>query len=255
MTSYTLQTVARAVHMLRAFDGGASELTISQLTSRLHMKRINVLRLAKTLEEEGVLAYDPHSRRYGLSMGCLALCAQLLSRDGLVETSLPHMTAARDATGESVCLMVREGWHRTVAASVHSRKPVRYVLELGEKRPVFMGASGQCLISALSASEWRELEKHISESEEARKRQLSMEVIRERLRFLEENGWAFGQGEWASEAAGAAAPIRNKDRSIVAAVTVAVPLTRASAAHMESCGKMALATARSIESDYARLSR
>src|SRR5690554_889640 len=82
---------------------------------------------------------------------------------------------------------------------------------LGEKRPVFMGASGQCLISALSASEWRELEKHISESEEARKRQLSMEVIRERLRFVEENGWAFGQGEWASEAAGAAAPIRNKD--------------------------------------------
>lgn len=252
MTTQPLQTVSRAIAMLRAFEGGTVAMTLTELSAKLGLGKVNALRLARTLVHEGLLTHDPGARRYSISVGCLALCRGLIDKNSLAETARPHLERARDATGESACLMVREGWSRVVVETVASRAPVRYVLDPGDRRPVHIGASGQCLISGFGSEDWAALRRRLREEEEAGHVNVSEDVIRERLQLLTARGWATGNGEWAADAAGAAAPIRNADGAIVAAVTLAIPLTRASDAHMETCGRMALAAANAISDDLRK---
>jgi DNA-binding IclR family transcriptional regulator len=243
----TLQTVSRAIAMLRAFEGGQSKpLTLKELSDSLSLSKMNTLRLAKTLVQEGLLAYDFQTRRYSLSWGCFALVREMAQGQGLREVALPSLEAARDATSETACLMVREGWHRVVAASVHSKLPIRYVLDVGERRPVYFGAAGQCLMSGLTAKEWQDLLAHLAREKASGRPCPTPELLQQRQDALRSNGWYSGTGEWAPDASGAAAPVYGARGQVLAAVTIAAPLTRASAGHMEDCGRAAMAAARAI---------
>lgn len=250
-----LQTVSRAIEVLRAFDGGAVELSLKALAEKVGLNKVNALRLARTLVHEGLLVHDSQSRRYALSLGCIPLFRGLLGRDGLREIARAHLDTAREKTGESACLMVREGWDRVVVDSWPSRQPVRYVIDIGDRRPIFLGAAGQCLISALPAAEWKALLEHVAEENAAGRTALTPALVQERMDALRRRGWAVGRGEWASEAAGAAAPIVDRSGKIIAAITIAVPITRATDAHMDLCGRVAFATAQSIGIDFEKINR
>lgn len=253
MSTQILQTVSRAIAMLRAFDGGTAELTLKELSERLGLEKVNTLRLARTLLHEGLLTHDPKSRRYALSLGCLALFRGLLGRNELIESARTYLEHARDATGETACLIVREGWHRVAVDTIPSKHSVRYVLEIGDRRPLHMGAAGMCLLSGLDEADWKELMARLDANAEEGRGQPEAGTIQERLQGLRDHGWVVVRGEWAAEAAGAAAPIHDAKRKVAAAVSIVVPLTRASDSHMEMCGRMAMATAQSISSDLARL--
>ena len=48
-----LQTVSRAVAVLRCFEGGTQVLSLSELTKRMGLNKVTVFRLAATLVHEG----------------------------------------------------------------------------------------------------------------------------------------------------------------------------------------------------------
>ena len=252
MAVQLLRTVSRAAAMLRAFEGGTLQLTLTELAEALGFEKVNTLRLARTLVHEGLLIHEPRSRRYALSFGCVAICRGLLGRNGLVEAAHAYIERVRDATGETACLMVQEGWHRVALDVVPCKHPVRYVLEIGDRQPIYLGASGQCLMAGLDSEGWKEFYIHLEAERNAGRTQITLEMIQERLQGLRERGWALGRGEWAAEAAGAAAPVRDSKDKVIAAVTTAVPLTRASDAQMEMCGRMVLAAAESIADDLRK---
>ncbi|MCP1337166.1 IclR family transcriptional regulator [Futiania mangrovi] len=250
-----LQTVSRAIAVLRAFEGGTVELGLKDLSVKVGLNKVNALRLARTLVHEGLLVHDPNTRRYALSLGCVPLFRGLLGRNGLREVARVHLEKARETTGESACLMVREGWDRVAIDSSPSRQPVRYVIDIGDRRPVYLGAAGQCLISALPAGEWQALLDHVGAEHAAGRTRLTPAAVQERIDTLRARGWAMGRGEWASEAAGAAAPIRDRAGNVIAAITIAVPITRATDSHMEMCGRIAFASAQAIRADFEKINR
>lgn len=252
MAVKTLQTVSRAVAMLRAFDGGARKLSLTELSASLQIDKANALRLARTLVNEGLLVHNSDTRRYEISFGCLALCRNSIGKNSLAELARPYLEQARDTTGETACLMVREAWSRVVVEVVPSQMPVRYVLDLGDRRPAYIGASGQCFMADLDSREWEQLRIELAEKEATRLLHTTEEVIRERIRALDRKGFAVGRGEWAADAAGAAAAVKNSQGRTVAAITMAIPLTRASEAHLEVCGRMALVAAQALSGDLIR---
>ncbi|MBR9852539.1 MAG: IclR family transcriptional regulator [Rhodobacteraceae bacterium] len=252
MTAKTLQTVSRAIAMLRALDGGNRSLTLTELSGVLSLDKANTSRLAKTLVVEGLLVRDPRSLSYSISVGCLALCRGIIGKNSLAEVARPHLEHARDITGETACLMIREAWDRVVVETVPSRQPVRYILDPGDRRSIFIGASGQCLIAGLTDPDWTDLLRHIADERAAGRHSISDDLLQDRMNRLHQNGWAVGRGEWAADAAGAAAPVVNAKDETIAAVTLAIPLTRATDTHLEMCGRMVLATAQAINGDLQK---
>jgi len=248
----TLQTVSRAVAVLRCFEGGSLDLSLKELTERMALNKVTVLRLGRTLVKEGLLVHDSRTGLYRLSFGCIGLARKLLDRDGLFDCALPFMEEARERTDETVCLIVREELYRVATHTLPSFQAVRFVLEVGDRRPVHLGAAGQCLISDLSESDLATLLAQVNDQTVMEEFGISEPEARQRLDRVREQGWAVGRGEWSAEAAGAAAPIRASDGSIRGAISVVVPVTRAADDYMENCARIAKEAAIKTSNELSR---
>ena len=128
-------------------------MSLKELTEELKLNKVTTFRLARTLVYEGLLVQDPTNDRYSLSFGCLALVDAMLNRDGLAEISRKHLRVAREETGETATILVREGWDRVVIATEASLQPVRYVMEVGRRNRVYLSGSGACLVSGMTEGE------------------------------------------------------------------------------------------------------
>ncbi|USG62484.1 IclR family transcriptional regulator [Sneathiella marina] len=248
----TLQTVSRAVRVLRCFDGGSLDLSLKELTERMALNKVTVLRLARTLVMEGLLVHDSRTGLYRLSFGCIGLARKLVNRDGLFECALTYMEEVRQNTNETVCLIVREELDRVTTHSLPSFQQVRFVLEVGDRRPVYMGAAGQCLISELSESELETIFAQADDRPGQEYKAVSKAEALDRLALVRKRGWAIGRGEWSSEAAGAAAPIHGSDGTVRGAISVVMPITRAADEYMENCARTAKKAALQISKELSR---
>jgi len=250
-----LQTVSRAVAVLRAFKGGSKDMSLKELTEVLGLNKVTTFRLARTLAHEGLLVQDPSNDRYSLSFGCLALVDAMLNRDGLAEISRKHLREAREETGETATILVREGWDRVVIATEASLQPVRYVMEVGRRNRVYLSGSGACLVSGMNEEERKSLFSFIETDPIAKEYGLTKEVLMSRLDFIKKNGWGTAQGEWAEEASGVAAPVYNRKGDVIAAIAIAMPRSRYNKSYRDKCAPAAMKAAELIGKEYDSINR
>ncbi|MEX0828131.1 MAG: IclR family transcriptional regulator [Haliea sp.] len=250
-----LQTVSRAVAVLRAFKGGSRDLSLKELTNELNLNKVTTFRLARTLVNEGLLTQDPLNDRYALSFGCLALVDGMLDRNGLAEISRKHLRQARDETGETATLLVREGWDRVVIATEASVHPVRYVMEVGRRNRLYLSGSGACLVSGLRERELENLVAFMEADPISQTYGLTKKVLFSRLAFIKKHGWGTAQGEWAEEASGVAAPVLNRNGEVVAAIAIAMPRSRYSESYRNKCAPAAMTAAKLIGKEYDAINR
>ena len=250
-----LQTVSRAVAVLRAFRGGSRDMSLKELTEELKLNKVTTFRLARTLVYEGLLVQDPTSDRYSLSFGCLALVDAMLNRNGLAEISRKHLRVAREETGETATILVREGWDRVVIATEASLQPVRYVMEVGRRNRVYLSGSGACLVSGMTEEERESLFAFIKTDPIAKEYGLTKEVLLSRLEHIKENGWGTAQGEWAQEASGVAAPVYDREGEVIAAVAIAMPRSRYNKSYRDKCAAAAMKAAKLVGKEYDSINR
>ena len=240
-----LQTVSRAVALLRLFAGGTRTLSLKDLSEEMGLQKVTVFRLAQTLVAEGMLV-QLDSGQYRISVRTLALVSGLIDLNSLATLAKPHLVAARDASGETAAIMVREGWSRVVVASVSSLQPVRYVLDPGSRHVLHLGAAGQCLALGLSESDLEKLWSFIETNPDAVRIGVSKDELLKRMEHVKTHGWGTAKSEWQPESASVGAPIRNADGAVVAALTLALPVTRYSDENVAKYAKIALSAAAAI---------
>jgi DNA-binding IclR family transcriptional regulator len=95
---YTIQSVNRALRILKLFDERNKELSIVEISAMMDLNKSTVIRFLATLEDEGYLERDPVSKKYKLGIVLFRL-------GNLVEKSLdinrvaePVMQALSDET-------------------------------------------------------------------------------------------------------------------------------------------------------------
>ncbi|MCX8033642.1 MAG: IclR family transcriptional regulator [Thermoleophilia bacterium] len=104
-----VQALVRGIQILRQFSANSTELSVSQLSERTGLHRTTVYRVARTLESEGLLVFDPTTKLYSLGPGWAALVLTAGTGFGLVKILEPELQALAEATQESVAMGVRHG--------------------------------------------------------------------------------------------------------------------------------------------------
>jgi DNA-binding IclR family transcriptional regulator len=144
-----VRAVSRALDVLQAFTPQRTSLSIGELVKAAGLPRTTVLRLVETLVAERMLQHVADGRvAVGTRMvrwGAFAAAAW----------TVPDATAARMAelaaeTGETVSLYVRSGTTRVVVAQSPSPHSLRHVVQVGDELPLWKGAAGMVLLSALA---------------------------------------------------------------------------------------------------------
>jgi DNA-binding IclR family transcriptional regulator len=178
----------KAMGVLGALEEGPAALAV--LVERTGLSRATAHRLAVALEVHGLVRRDEEGRF------CLGL--RLIGLGHEAAESVPVWAAARPAlawlheqTGESVQLYVRDGDARVCVESIESARELRTIVPIGARLPLDRGSAGR-LLSGVAV----------------------------------DRPWVQSVGEREEGVASVSAPVRDRTRRVVAAVSVSGPIQR-----------------------------
>jgi IclR family pca regulon transcriptional regulator len=243
-----VQSLERGLAVIRAFDGEHPELTLSDVARITAMTRASVRRFLHTLVDLGYMRTD--GRRFSLRPKILELGYAYLSSLSLPEVAMPHLEQLVERMHESSSVSVLDGDEVVYVARVPTKRIMRIAISVGTHFPAFATSMGRVLLAGqsddwldgyLASAQLRAITRHtISDPKR----------LRAELTRIRRDGWAMVDQELEEGLRSVAAPIRDTDGRVIAAVNLSAHASRGSAEEMlaEFLAPL-LRTAKLIEED------
>ncbi|MET9914708.1 IclR family transcriptional regulator, partial [Streptomyces sp. NPDC006476] len=212
-------TADRALDILTMFDDVHLVVSGTAVAERLGVARSTAYRYLQSLVAGRFLEEAPGG---GFRLGLRVLeIARLARRSyGLSEVALPAMEALVEETHETVLLTRRTGDLVVCVDRAESTRAVRISYERGSALPINAGASALVLLAWSPDDEVRRL----LEAAELRRFTAAtltdVDALMERIGRIRRLGYSITRGELDPDVVGIAAPIRDENKQVVAAVSV-----------------------------------
>ncbi|MER7685748.1 IclR family transcriptional regulator [Streptomyces sp. NPDC097610] len=216
------QTLDRGLQILEAVAHTGDSLTVAEAATAVGLDRTVVHRLVATLAARGYLQ-RASTGGYRLGPTCLALASVVTD---LRATARPHLEALREATGETVHLVVLSGRDVVFVDSVESIHALRVASRTGRLLPAHATSVGKALLAALPPDRFQALYGH-ADLVAVTKRTISDPHALERdLAATRERGYATSRGESENGVGSVGVAVCNAAGEPRAALSVAMPLDR-----------------------------
>ena len=231
-----VQSIDRAVAILRCFDAHHSSLGISEIARMTGLSTSTTHRLLASMTSNRLLAQSP-DRRYRPG----PLLVQL-GRSGAVPSTLrgaarPFMVALRDEVDETVGLheLLATG-ERAVVDQVESRQELRrHYTDIGVPIQLVHGAPGKAILSTLPwARQVRALGQEITAITD--RTVTDPAVLAAELAVARQRGWAGSDAERTPGIRALAAPVFDHTGKAVGALGLSVPTVRMDDARADELG-------------------
>lgn len=218
-----VQSLARGLAVIRAFDTDHSRMTLSEVATRTGVARAVARRLLHTLVALGYVRTD--GRHFELTAQVLELGYRFIAGQPLAAIAEPVLRDLALSTGESVSVAILDGTEIVYIACIHRRRIMDVDIRVGTRFPAFVTSMGRMLLSGLPAAE---LEALLDRTEFTRFTDKTITDRRTLMRVIERTrsrGWALvvqelDPGLWAM-----AAPVVDADGRVVAAVGYSLQVT------------------------------
>ena len=142
-----VQSLARGLAVIRAFDADHPSLTQSQLAERTRLARAVVRRSLLTLQQLGYV--DARGRDFFLTPRVLELGFGYLSASRLPELALPAMENLVQKVKESCSMSVLDGEQIVYVARVPVSRIMTVALGVGARLPAYAASMGRVLLAGL----------------------------------------------------------------------------------------------------------
>lgn len=225
-----VQSLARGLSVIRAFDADHPELTLSDVARRASLTRAATRRFLLTLESLGYVASD--ARAFRLTPRVLELGFSYLSSLSLPEIVQPHLEALSRDVDESVSAAVLDGIDIVYVARVPTRRIMSVRITIGTRFPAFATSMGRVLLAGLPDAA---AEAVIAASDLASftDRTLTDPIaLGAELARVREQGCSLVDGELEPGLRSIAVPLHARDGRVLAALNVSTSATRDSVEHV-----------------------
>ena len=225
-----LSSVRNAARLLKEFSHTDRELGCSELARRLGLTTSTVHRLLATLTDERLLERGRTPGTYRLGLAMYDLGASVASHPDLHEAAMPAMAGLRHATGETVQLAVLDGLESVYVERLESPHTVRIFSRVGTRLPATTTSTGKVLLAALTPAD---LDARLAGWVPTRPTPHSIAdpaTLRAVLVAISARGWAENREESRLGVSSVGAPVRDGGDTVIAALSVAAPVSRTSAA-------------------------
>jgi IclR family transcriptional regulator, pca regulon regulatory protein len=216
-----VEALARGLSVLSCFDARHPRMTLTEIAAASGLARPTARRLLLTLAELGYVRADAGS--FALTPRVLGLGMAYVSALGLWDIARPHMENLVASTKESSSMSQLDGSDIVYVARVAVPKIITLRVSIGTKFPAVRTSQGKVLLAALDETTLRQVLALPSDAglpPYAHNR--SMADIRDELRTVRARGWALADEELAPGIRSVAAPVRDGDGSVRAALNVTV---------------------------------
>ncbi len=237
---HTIRSVERALEVLLCFATESGGLGVTHIAEKVGLYKSTVHRILGALELKGFVRQDPNTGRYHLGLKALELASGYLTSGDLPSVAHAEMVALRDLAQETVSLYVRDGSERVRVQRAEGPLTVRRVVGLGERLPLYLGASGKVLLGWLHPSDRTAL---LDETLPTGYDRADLEACLEHFR---DQGWAVSCEEREQGVASVAAPVLDRSGRCVAALAISGPVSRFDLVSAQRFAKLVSESARLV---------
>jgi DNA-binding IclR family transcriptional regulator len=229
-----LQSLQRAVSILRAFTEAEPELGVNEIARRLGLHKSTVSRIVNTLQHEGLVGQNPQTGKYRLGLGLVSLAGVALGRLDVRGVAQPFLGDLVEASQETVNVTVLDGDECVNIERIASPKPLRYVGWIGRRTPLHSTASGKVILAHMTPEERTALlsvplQKYTPQT------LVSLSALETSLNEICAHGYAIVHEEFEEGFSALAAPVYAHTGKLAGTIAISGPTFRFGPGKIENC--------------------
>ncbi len=222
----SITSVQRALVILKHMSVAPDGVGVRELARTLGYSPAVVQKSIQALVTQGFAQQDPDTERYHLGPAALQVGLAGLARLEVRQVARPYLEALVESTGETALLGVQRGDGAVYIDKVRSPLEFRLDPPVGSARPFNCTAVGKVLLAYLPDSEVERLAREGAFVRATPNSITDLTLLKLELARVRERGLALDLEEYLSGAMCLAAPVRNNDGVVVAAIALAGPAQR-----------------------------
>jgi IclR family KDG regulon transcriptional repressor len=224
--NYPIKVLDKTFSILDILLQHDSSMHMTEISEKLGLYPSTIHRILDTLKHWGYVEQDPKSQKYRLGLKLLELGMAKLHQMDLVKEATPYLKELVNKYNETIHIGVLEEGEVLYLAKEESSQTIRMISYVGKRAPLHCTALGKVLLTYLSAEERKEIlgEKalpRLTENTITDKRELEKELDK-----VKEQGFALDREENEKYVRCIAAPIRNYQGEVIAALSISSPIFR-----------------------------
>jgi len=225
----SIVAVERALVILKIVSQSPEGIGVRALARQLGYSPGVVQKSIQALAAQGFLEQEPSTQAYRLGTEAVMLGLVALGRMDIRKAARPVLERLVAATGETSMIGVPHGDIAVYVDQVPSPNEVRMNVPIGAPRPLNCTAVGKALLAYLPDSELERLHEAGGFRHPTSQSVEDVSELREELARVRDTGVAIDAEEFLVGARCVAAPVRDFEGNVVAAVAVSGPAGRMAA--------------------------
>ena len=137
--------ISRAAAVLRLLGKSDTPLGLQPIARELGLVSSTCLYVLRALVAEGLVSFDPDTKRYALDAGVLTLARQWLRRDAFPDLAQPVLDRLAQKFGVTMLGVQIFGLDRIIAVAVSQAGGFQVSVQVGSRFPALISATGRCI--------------------------------------------------------------------------------------------------------------
>lgn len=222
----TIKVVAKAFDIIEVLNQ-SEKLTLKEITNKVKLPKPTVYRILNTLQSIGYVQYDSDTQSHALSHKFVILAKNYLSKNGIINVSIPFMIKLREDFGETVNLAKFVEKEAVFLHIEESKHPFRIVDQIGDTASLHSTAIGKSITAFLPEQKLIEIFEDYNFHIFTKKTITDFESLKNNLEKVREDGFAIDDEEGHEGVMCIGVPIFNKENFPFAALSISMPKIRA----------------------------
>jgi DNA-binding IclR family transcriptional regulator len=197
-------------------------LGVSELGREYSKNKVYIHRLLSSLESIGWVSKDRVSQKYKVGDELVTFGILLTYRFSLPKITIPYLYELSDITNETTALSIRIGYERLFVQEVPAKHDNRQTVVLGQRFPLWLGATGKSMAAYLRDTEIEELVNIMRRELPTFNlgRTFNTLQYRNELKEIKKRGYTMTAGDYRPDICVLAAPIFAKKQTVIGSLIV-----------------------------------
>lgn len=183
-------------------------MSVSVLAKATGMPLSSCHGLVKTLESRGYLMESKTQGGYYMTRLLGHLARSIEEFDPLPDWVVPQLADMRDKCAETVVLAKLVGNHATYVEVLESEQSIRFIVRVGDTRPLHASAVGKALLGAMPPEEREAMLAEVQFVKRGRKSITTRAALLKDLETSRARGWYMSSGEYFDDVSAVADAMR-----------------------------------------------
>jgi DNA-binding IclR family transcriptional regulator len=226
-----LSTVLHALQVLEHL-AEVSEAGVSEISRAVGLAPSTTHRLLAALASKEFLQQNPKTKKYQLGIKIFQLGSSVANRFGIRQAALVNMEKLAAESGETVNLGILNRAEVIYLEKILNDDPIRIELQVGHSVPAHCTAMGKAILAFQPPEKLEEIISSIKFEKRTNTTIADRESLRLELAAIKSKGYAIDDGELIEGIKCISAPVVLHQKGAVAAISIAGPSFRLTAARV-----------------------